>query len=138
MNAISLPRLDWLFSIFRSDPGRMSVETTHQLRESADRAARAIRSGNLDLAEWLLAENGPAALRDAASLNLLAVLALSSGDWQTAKRFWTRACQRDPHYVPASQNLRRYFELCTFGTSKQPLSLGDERRCENSRSRELL
>ena len=79
-----------------------------------------------------------AALRYAASLNLLAVLALSSGDWQTAKRFWTRACQRDPHYVPASQNLRRYFELCTFGTSKQPLSLGDERRCENSRSRELL
>ena len=75
--------------------------------------------------EWALAESellkaGKAALNDARCLNLLGLAAEARGDWKRAKRMYGQAIRRDRSYLPAEMNMRRYYELFTFGHSNVP------------------
>ncbi len=98
-----------------------------QVRDELLRRARAaIRAGAPELAEALGTEYGDLARSDAACLNVLGVIAEARGRWTDAKRFWGKSLRADPRYAPAYQNLRRYFELWTWGRSEYPRALGDE------------
>jgi hypothetical protein len=57
--------------------------------------------------------------------NLLGVLYEMKQEYGIAKRCYGRAIAIDSQYEPAQQNMRRLFELFEFGTSKEPINLGD-------------
>ena len=87
-------------------------------------ASAAARQGAWELVESELLRGGETALHDAACLNLLGLAAEAQGNWRRAKRMYGRAMRRDRSYLPAERNMRRYYELFTFGRSDVPQSLG--------------
>ena len=58
--------------------------------------------------------------------NLAGVLAEIYEDYDQAKRWYGQAIRLDKNYEPAQQNMRRLFEVDHFGSSKEPVNLGDE------------
>src|SRR5262249_43218194 len=87
----------------------------------------AIRLGLLDQAEMMIGRIGPNALRDADCLNLRGVIEEARRNWKSAQRWYGKAMRADRSNEAAQQNMRRIYELNTFGSSKQPVALGDER-----------
>jgi tetratricopeptide (TPR) repeat protein len=79
-----------------------------------------------DEAEVLLAARDGAD-RDSVWLNLRGVLYEAQGDWRRAKRHFSKAVRRDRNCAAAWQNLRRLYELYTFGHTTETIALGDER-----------
>jgi DNA-binding response OmpR family regulator len=63
---------------------------------------------------------------NAEAFNLAGVLFEMQEDYDRAKKYYGQAIKADKNYEPAQQNMRRAFELFQFGSSKEPLSLGDE------------
>jgi len=47
-------------------------------------------------------------------------------DYDKAKKYYGRAIKLDKSYEPAQQNMRRLFEVDQFGSSKEPVNLGDK------------
>lgn len=81
----------------------------------------AICSGQWDKAEEILAAaNAP---RDPRILNLLGIVHQGRRQWKHARRFFGKAMKAN--YAPAEQNLRRIYELHTFGNTALPLAFGD-------------
>jgi hypothetical protein len=64
------------------------------------------------------------AIDDAAFLNRLGVVAEMCGDWVGARKMYQRALRTDRSYLPAEQNLRRYFEIFTYGQTRLPIAGG--------------
>jgi Flp pilus assembly protein TadD len=64
--------------------------------------------------------------RDAALLNLEGVLYELRRQWKQARRSYGKAIRADRHYAPAQQNMRRLYELYTFGWSDLAAALGDD------------
>jgi FixJ family two-component response regulator len=60
------------------------------------------------------------------ALNLAGVFFEMQEDYDRAKKLYGQAIKYGPYYEPAQQNMRRIFELFHFGSSKEPLALGDE------------
>src|SRR5947207_52212 len=83
----------------------------------------AIHAGRLDRARQLLDSVEDRAARDAACLNLLGILYELHGDWDAARRCYGKAMRADGHYEPAQRNMRRWYELYTFGHSTEPVDL---------------
>lgn len=83
--------------------------------------------------EWCLAEreltngNGHTGLSDARCLNLLGVVYEATDRWGLARRCYSRAIRADKRYVPPQINIRRHYELATFGQSMLPISLGTQK-----------
>jgi len=69
----------------------------------------------------------PHADSDAACLNLQGVIHELREQWKPARKLYHRAIRADGDYAPARQNMRRMYELYTFGHSDEPIALGDER-----------
>jgi hypothetical protein len=90
------------------------------------RASRAMRRGDWDEAEALLMAAGAIAGWDAAYFNLVGVLREARGDYRAARQLYGNAIRADRHYQPAQQNMRRLYELWTFGHSRQAVALADE------------
>lgn len=71
--------------------------------------------------EWVLAEreltngNGVRAVSDARCLNLLGVVYETTGRWTLAKQCYGRSIRASRTYPPPQINLRRYYELKTYG-----------------------
>jgi FixJ family two-component response regulator len=59
------------------------------------------------------------------ALNLAGVLAELLEDYGKAKKYYGQAIRLDSRYEPAQQNMRRLFEVDHFGSSKEPVNLGD-------------
>lgn len=89
-------------------------------------ARQAIRLGLLDEARAALAAAERAGARGAAYLNLLGVVHELRRDWRAAKRHYGRAIRADRGYEAARQNMRRLYELDTFGRCAENIALGDE------------
>jgi hypothetical protein len=81
--------------------------------------------GDCEEAEMLLT-SGLLEARDAARLNLLGVVYEKRGRWKEARRFYGRSIRADRAYAPPRENIRRWFELDTFGRSRVSITLGDE------------
>ncbi|HXA10291.1 MAG TPA: response regulator [Chthoniobacterales bacterium] len=60
------------------------------------------------------------------AFNLTGVLFEMQEDYERAKKYYGQAIKLNKHYEPAQQNMRRVFELFHFGTSKEPIALGDD------------
>src|SRR5208282_5413328 len=58
--------------------------------------------------------------------NLLGVLYEAQRQWRLARKCYGKAIAADKHYDPAQRNMRRIYELYTFGKSEQGVVLGDE------------
>jgi hypothetical protein len=60
------------------------------------------------------------------AFNLAGVLAELLEDYGKAKKCYGQAIKLDKSYAPAQQNMRRLFEVDHFGSSKEPVNLGDD------------
>lgn len=102
--------------------------------EQADQCSTAVHDAYLSL---LLGRTNEAAaiLQSVAApgsshagwLNLMGVICESRGDWRGARRFYGKAMRTDRDFVPAEQNMRRWYELFTFGRTQIPITLIEER-----------
>jgi DNA-binding response OmpR family regulator len=63
--------------------------------------------------------------KSAEAFNLTGVLFEMKGDYDRAKKYYGQAIKLDKRYEPAQQNMRRIFELFSFGSSKEPVALGE-------------
>jgi DNA-binding response OmpR family regulator len=92
------------------------------------RARKAVRADDMATAESLLMHAADlSAGRDAPYFNLLGVLYEAQRNWRLAKKFYTKAMRADRNYAPAERNVRRMYELESFGRTSIPITLGDER-----------
>jgi DNA-binding NtrC family response regulator len=89
-------------------------------------AKRAINNREFDAARGHLAEVIRQNDRMIEAHNLLGVLFEMKQEYAVAKKCYGRAIAIDSHYEPAQQNMRRLFELFHFGSSKEPINLGEE------------
>ncbi len=89
-------------------------------------AREALRKGNLPLAETLLMKAEDLGHEDETYFNLVGVYYEASRRWRLARKFYGKAIKTNREYEPAQQNMRRIYELYTFGASKEPIALGDE------------
>ena len=60
------------------------------------------------------------------AFNLAGVLAEVLEDYNKAKKYYGQAIKLDKNYEPAQQNMRRLFEVDHFGSSNEPVNLGDK------------
>ena len=88
-------------------------------------AKRAINNREFDEARSHLAEVIKQNERMIEAHNLLGVLFEMKHEYSIAKRCYGRAIAIDSNYEPAQQNMRRLFELFQFGSSKEPVNLGE-------------
>jgi len=96
------------------------------MNELASQVRTAIRLGYFEQAESMI--HAVAGWdRDPVWLNLLGVIHEARGEWKPALRCVGKALRRDRQYAPAQQNIRRLYELYTFGHSDVKMALGDER-----------
>ena len=63
--------------------------------------------------------------KSAEAFNLAGVLAEVLQDYKGAKKNYGQAIRLDRRYEPAQQNMRRQFEVDHFGSSNEPVNLGD-------------
>jgi DNA-binding NtrC family response regulator len=89
-------------------------------------AKRAINNREFDAARAHLAEVIRQNDRMIEAHNLLGVLFEMKHEYAVAKKCYGRAIAIDSKYEPAQQNMRRLFELFHFGSSKEPMNLGEE------------
>lgn len=90
------------------------------------RVRKSLRQSDVASAESLLMKAADLAEHDAAYFNLLGVIYEVRRQWRLAQKFYGKSVRFDRNYEPAQQNLRRVYELYTFGRSKEPVALGDE------------
>lgn len=91
-----------------------------------DRVRRMLRLARYADAQTLLMKAADLSVKDAAYFNLLGVLYEARSKWRLARKFYEKAIAADKLYAPAQQNMRRIYELNTFGRSGEPVTLGDE------------
>jgi CheY-like chemotaxis protein len=86
---------------------------------------RALRAGKFTEAESMLTKAADLSGKDAAYLNLLGACCEMQHQWRLARKYYGKAIAADGHYDAAQQNMRRLYELNTFGASRIPMALGD-------------
>ena len=103
-------------------PGDSPAETFNVHIASAKRCLnlRAFAKARLHLVKAL--ELNPTSVE---AFNLAGVLAELLEDDGKAKKCYGQAIKLDKNYEPAQQNMRRLFEVDHFGSSKEPVNLGD-------------
>ena len=94
----------------------------------------AICDGRWNDAEKALTIDGATEPCDAVFLNLLGIVCQGRHEWKQAKRFFGRA-MRANDFMPAEQNLRRLYELETFGKTSLAISLVDDSTAAELQSR---
>jgi hypothetical protein len=95
-------------------------------RACIEEARIAIRLGALDEAQAILLRSGGPVCLGPAGANLLGIICECRGLNSQARRWYGRAIRADRRYEPAQQNMRRLFELDTYGHCRDSASLGDE------------
>ncbi len=95
------------------------LRTLHRVREAvlrADHAGASEALAEIDLV-WADAKRCPA------YANLRGATHELRREWRLARRWYGKAIRADRTYLPAQQNMRRIYELLTFGRSKITFSL---------------
>ena len=103
-------------------PGDSPAETFNAHIAAAKRCLnlRAFANARLHLVKAL--ELNPKSVE---VFNLAGVLAELLEDYGKAKKCYGQAIKLDKNYEPARQNMRRLFEVDHFGSSKEPVNLGE-------------
>jgi len=91
------------------------------------RVRKALRLADFATAETLLMKaEDLKELNAAPYFNLLGVLYEAQRNWRLARKFYGKAIRAKGDYAPAQQNMRRLYELNTFGHTNEAVALGDE------------
>jgi CheY-like chemotaxis protein len=86
----------------------------------------ALHAADLDSAQALLETASQRRNQQAAEyFNLLGILYESQRQWRLARKCYGRAIATEGKYQPAQLNMRRLYELHTFGKSSLPVELGE-------------
>jgi len=99
---------------------------SREIRAALHSACKAVRLADCEAAVAAVAACGAGLDDEAAYLNLLGALAELSRLWRAARWLYGQALFADKYYEPARRNLRRLYELYTFGRTRLPAALGDE------------
>jgi tetratricopeptide (TPR) repeat protein len=102
-------------------------QTPDGYQDVVERIRKSLKASDLAGAEDLLADI--ANRRDerlAEYFNLLGVLYEAQGNWRMARKCYSKGMAANRSYAPAEANMRRFYELYTFGETKQTVALGDE------------
>ncbi len=91
-----------------------------------NRARKALRLADYASAESMLMKAADLGHNDAAYFNLLGIIYEARRQWRLARKFYGKSIAADKKYEPAQKNMRRLYELNTFGKSSEPATLGDE------------
>jgi DNA-binding response OmpR family regulator len=95
--------------------------------EAVDRIRKALRLADYNNAESLLEKVAEKKNKHVAEyFNLLGVLYEAHHKWRLARKCYAKALAADRGFEPAQANMRRLFELQTYGRSTQAIMLGDE------------
>jgi Domain of unknown function (DUF4118) len=89
-------------------------------------AMLAICDGKWDAASSALARDPELVMSDAVCLNLVGVVCQARRQWRKARRYYGKSMRVDRNYAPAEQNMRRLYELDTFGSTSMPVALADQ------------
>jgi CheY-like chemotaxis protein len=122
----------------RASPQPVEPDTSGGYQAVLGRVREALRASDIEGAESLLMKAADLAQNDAAYFNLLGVIYESRRQWRLAQKFYGKAIRADRKYDPAQCNMRRMYELNTFGRSAEPVALGDEQARRSSALQELL
>jgi DNA-binding response OmpR family regulator len=109
------------------DPPFHTMEVVNGYEQVLSRIRRSLRLADYSSAESLLEKAAARKNQHAAEyFNLLGVLYESHQKWRLARKFYGKAIATDKHFEPAQANMRRLYELHTYGRSTQAVMLGDE------------
>ena len=89
------------------------------------RTCAAVRAGQFSEARTLLESAIEQGGADAALQNLLGVVYEAQRNWRQARKHYGKAIRTDGNFAPARQNMRRWYELFTFGRTEHAILLGD-------------
>jgi uncharacterized protein HemY len=126
-----VPRFAALIGNYADSPKTQIPRRLLVLRD----ALVAICDGRWNDAEKALTIDGATEPCDAVFLNLLGIVCQGRHEWKQAKRFFGRAMRAKDGCLPAEQNLRRLYELETFGKTDLALVLLDDSTDMELRSR---
>jgi DNA-binding response OmpR family regulator len=91
-----------------------------------DRIRHALHAADFESAQALLDTAASCRNKQAAEyFNLLGVLYEAQRKWRLARKCYGRAISTEGHYEPAQANMRRLYELHTFGKSSEPVALDE-------------
>jgi DNA-binding NtrC family response regulator len=103
---------------------RLDAEEPATFAELVNEAKRLINIREFSAAENRLAAALKLTGRSPDAHNLYGVLHEMRGDYGAAKKEYGTAIKLDERHEPAQQNMRRVYELFTFGRSKEPFNFG--------------
>ncbi|MCI0564632.1 MAG: response regulator [Nitrososphaera sp.] len=109
-----------------SGEARARVEEAEGIDAIVALAKHALRNQNFSRAESLLMAAAAVRTSDPEIFNLIGVLHELSGREDEARKFYGKAIALNRHYEPAQQNMRRLYELYTFGRSQEEVTMGEE------------
>lgn len=96
-------------------------------KDVIDRIRRAMLISDFTAAENLLMKVAERKEQHTAEyFNLLGIVYEAQRKWRLARKCYGKAMRADKRYEPAQLNMKRIYELYTFGRSKQHVVLGDE------------
>ena len=104
----------------------MTIQSEYE--EAVDRVRKALRLADYSNAETLLEKAASQKNQHTAEyFNLLGVLYEAQLKWRLARKCYSKAISADKRFEPAQCNMRRLYELQTYGRSHQAILLGDEK-----------
>jgi DNA-binding response OmpR family regulator len=101
------------------------VTAAGQFAHDLTRAKRALNCRGFDEAEVFLKQAIALRPDSAEAHNLMGVLQELRNEHDVSYRAYKAALKADRHYEPARQNMTRYYERATFGSSSIPVDTGD-------------
>jgi CheY-like chemotaxis protein len=105
----------------------VSVSFPGSYDHAVARIRKALRLADFENAEAMLMKAADRKQTSSAEYyNLLGVLYEAQRQWRLARKCYGKAIAADKQYQPAQLNMRRLYELYTFGKSEQSVVLGDE------------
>ncbi|HMB95574.1 MAG TPA: response regulator [Tepidisphaeraceae bacterium] len=108
-------------------PSTAIVEIPGGYEQVLTRIRKSLRLADYSSAESLLEKAAARKNQHTAEyFNLLGVLYEAHRKWRLARKCYGKAIAADKHFEPAQANMRRLFELHTYGRSTQAVTLGDE------------
>jgi DNA-binding response OmpR family regulator len=107
-------------------PPAAGMEAQGGYEEALTRIRKALRLADYSSAEALLEKAAERKNQHTAEyFNLLGVLYEAQHKWRLARKCYGKAIAADKKFEPAQANMRRLFELQTYGRSHQVVKLGD-------------
>jgi len=103
----------------------MKQPKSERLLQIVRESVSAICQGEWDAAARALTSAPTMTARSAECLNLIGVVRQARHDWAGARQYYAKSIRADRQYAPAEQNIRRLYELETFGSTNLPIALAD-------------